>query len=68
MAKNSVLPMMIFFGLIGWAVRARAEAAAPFLEFCEGLLAVTMEYARYVMKLAPYGMVAAVIATLMGGG
>ncbi len=68
MAKNSVLPMMIFFGLIGWAVRARSEAAAPLLEFCEALLAITMEYARYVMKLAPYGMVAAVIATLMGGG
>ncbi len=68
MAKNAVLPMMIFFGLIGWAARARGTAALPFLEFCESLLAVTMEYARYVMKLAPFGMVAAVVATLMGGG
>ena len=68
MAKNAVLPMMIFFGLIGWAARARGTAALPFLEFCESLLGVTMEYARYVMKLAPLGMIAAVVATLMGGG
>lgn len=68
MAKNAVLPMMIFFGLIGWAARARGTAALPLLEFCESLLAVTMEYARYVMKLAPLGMIAAVVATLMGGG
>ena len=59
MAKNSVLPMMIFFGLIGWAARAQKIAAAPMLEFCDSLLAVIMRYSSYVMLLAPFGMVAA---------
>ena len=68
MAKNSVLPMMIFFGLIGWAARAQKIAAAPMLEFCDSLLAVIMRYSSYVMLLAPFGMVAAVLATLLGGG
>lgn len=68
MAKNSVLPMMIFFGLIGWAARSRKIEAAPLLDFCDSLLAVILRYSSYVMLLAPFGMVAAVLATLLGGG
>jgi proton glutamate symport protein len=68
MSKNLVLPMMIFFGLMGWAARAQSKAAAPMIEFCDSLLAVIFGYAHYVMKLAPVGMIAAVVAQLLGGG
>ena len=68
MSKNFVLPMMIFFGLMGWAARAQKKAAAPMIEFCDSLLAVIFGYAHFVMKLAPVGMIAAVVAQLLGGG
>ncbi len=68
MSKNFVLPMIIFFGLMGWAARAQRKAAAPMLEFCESLLVVIFGYANFVMKLAPVGMIAAVVAQLLGGG
>lgn len=68
MSKNAVLPMMIFFGLFGWAARSRPLAAKPLIDFCDSLLAVIQAYASYVMKLAPLGMIAAVLATLLGGG
>lgn len=47
-------------------MRAKGLAALPVLEFCESLLAVLMDYARYVMKLAPTGMAAAVLANSIG--
>jgi proton glutamate symport protein len=68
MSKNLVLPMMIFFGLMGWAARAQSKVSAPMIEFCDSLLAVIFGYAQYVMKLAPVGMIAAVVAQLLGGG
>lgn len=68
MARNAVLPMMIFSGLMGWAARAKQAEARPMLEFCESLLAVILGYSNYVMKLAPAGMIAAVLVTLLGGG
>jgi len=68
MSKNLVLPMMIFFGIFGWAVRAQREAAKTMLDFCDSLLAVILAYSGYVMKLAPVGMIAAIAATLLGGG
>jgi proton glutamate symport protein len=68
MSRNAVLPMMIFFALTGWAARAQQTKAAPLLEFCDSLLAVMMAYAKVVMKLAPFGMIAAVLVTLLNGG
>lgn len=65
MAKNQVLPMIVFFGLIGWAARNRGAKAEPLIAFAESVLAVTMGYAKIVMKLAPFGMVAAVLVTLI---
>ena len=63
MAKNQVLPMIVFFGLIGWAARQRQEKAAPLIAFATSVQAVTMGYAKIVMKLAPLGMIAAVTVT-----
>ncbi|MBM3760154.1 MAG: dicarboxylate/amino acid:cation symporter [Acidobacteria bacterium] len=68
MSRNAVLPMMIFFGLVGWAARAKRNSAASLLDFCDSLLAVMMSYATVVIKLAPFGMVAAVTVTLLNGG
>lgn len=68
MARNDVLPMILFFGLIGLAARSVGKKAAGLVEFAESLLAVTNGYAAIVMRLAPYGMVAAVLVTLLGQG
>lgn len=68
MSRNSVLPILIFCGLAGWAARSVGEKAAGFLEFCESLREVMLGYARIVMKLAPYGMVGALLAVMLGGG
>jgi proton glutamate symport protein len=68
MARNAVLPMMIFFGLVGWAARSLGDQAKPMLEFCDSLLTVMLGYSNFVMKLAPAGMIAAVLVTLLGGG
>ncbi len=68
MGKNAVLPMLIFFGMVGWAARRMGEKARGLVEFCAGLEEVMFAYARMVMKLAPVGMVAAVVATVLGGG
>lgn len=68
MAKNDVLPMILFFGLIGLAARAIGKKGEALVEFAESLLAVSNAYAGIVMRLAPYGMVAAVLVTLLGQG
>lgn len=66
MARNEVLPMMLFFGLLG--VAARARRAQVLVDFAESLQAVMLRYAGYVMWLAPYGMVAAVLVVVLDGG
>jgi proton glutamate symport protein len=68
MAKNDVLPMILFFGLMGLAARAVGKKGEGLVDFADSLLAVSNGYAGIVMRLAPYGMVAAVLVTLLGQG
>ncbi len=66
MAKNDVLPMILFFGLMGLA--ARKAGGQRLVEFAASVYEVTIRYAHYVMKLAIPGMIAAIAYTALSGG
>ncbi len=66
MAANDVLPMILFFGLLGLA--ARTPKGQPFVAFAESVYAVTQQYAKYVMFLALPGMIAALAYGVLRGG
>jgi proton glutamate symport protein len=64
MARGSVLQIVIFCIVIGSAARGQER----FIRFAESVAAVSFEYIRYVMMLAPFGVAASMASTVGAGG
>lgn len=64
MARNDVLQVVTFSVVFAMAVMAAGEAGRPVLEFCASLTQVMLKFANIVMKLAPYGVGAAIAVTV----
>lgn len=64
MARNDVLQIVVFAVFFAMAVIAAGEAGRPVLEFCGSLTHVMFKFAGIIMKLAPYGVGAAIAVTV----
>jgi len=62
MARGDVLQIVVFSTLFAMAVSA--AHAKPIVELCESLAEVMFKYTGFVMKLAPFGVAAAMAATV----
>ena len=67
-ARGDVLQIVIFAILFAAGVSAAGERAAPVLRFCESLAEVMFKFTGYVMKLAPFGVGAAIAAVVGSRG
>ena len=66
MAKNDILPIVVFSVFFGVAITAVGEAAKPLVRGIEGLVQVMLQITNYVMRFAPFavfGAIGAVVAT-----
>ena len=68
MAKGEVLQMVVFCFIFGTACTVIGAKAKPVVDFCRSLSEVMFEYTRYVMYLAPFGVAAAMAATVGNQG
>lgn len=64
MARGDVLQIVAFSVLFGMAVMAMGKRGKPVLDFCESLSQVMFKFTAYVMKFAPFGIGAAMAATI----
>jgi proton glutamate symport protein len=64
MARGDVLQIVAFSVLFGLAVAALGQKGQPLLVFCESLSQVMFRFTSYVMMLAPFGVGAAMAATI----
>jgi proton glutamate symport protein len=64
MARGDVLQIVAFSVLFGMAVMAMGKRGKPVLEFCDSLSQVMFKFTGYVMKFAPFGIGAAMAATI----
>jgi proton glutamate symport protein len=64
MARNDVLQVVAFSVIFAMAVIAAGESGKPMLAFCGSLTQVMLRFANVVMKLAPYGVGAAIAVTV----
>jgi proton glutamate symport protein len=64
MARGDVLQIVAFSVLFGLAVMAIGKKGKPVLEFCDSLSQVMFKFTGYVMKFAPFGIGAAMAATI----
>jgi proton glutamate symport protein len=64
MARGDVLQIVAFSVLFGMAVMAMGKKGKPVLEFCDSLSQVMFKFTGYVMKFAPFGIGAAMAATI----
>lgn len=64
MARGDVLQIVAFSVLFGMAVLALGKRGKPVLEFCDSLSQVMFKFTGYVMKFAPFGIGAAMAATI----
>ena len=64
MARGDVLQIVTFSVLFGMAVMAMGKRGKPVLEFCDSLSQVMFKFTSYVMKFAPFGIGAAIAATI----
>lgn len=62
MARGDVLQIVVFTVIFAAAVSA--TKAEPILKFCHSLSEVMFKYTSYVMKFAPFGVAAAMAATV----
>ncbi len=62
MAKNEILPIVVFATFLGLAIAAVGETARPLLAGLEALAAVMLRITGYVMRLAPVAVFAALAA------
>ena len=60
MAKNDILPIVIFSVFLGVALVAIGETAAPLVRGIEALVAAMLKITDYVMKVAPVAVFAAI--------
>lgn len=68
MARGEVLQLVVFCFIFGSACIAIGDKARPIVEFCRSLCDVMFEYTKYVMYFAPFGVGAAVAATIGAKG
>jgi proton glutamate symport protein len=64
MARGDVLQIVAFSVLFGMAVMAMGEKGKPVLEWCDSLSQIMFKFTGYVMKFAPFGIGAAMAATI----
>jgi len=64
MVRGDVLQIVAFSVLFAMAVAAIGEKGAPVLRVCESLAQVMFKFTNYVMKFAPFGIAAAIAATI----
>jgi len=64
MASNEVLQIVIFSAIFAVAVGAAGEKGKPILNWCSSLTEVMFKFAGLIMKAAPFGVGAAVAATV----
>ena len=68
MAKGDVLQIVVFSFIFGAACLGLGSKAAPVVTFCKALSEVMFRYTKYVMYLAPFGVGAAMAATIGSKG
>ena len=68
MAKNDILPIVVFSVFFGVAITAVGDAAKPLVRGIEGLVQVMLQITNYVMRFAPFAVFAAVAAALTAQG
>jgi proton glutamate symport protein len=64
MARNDVLQVVAFSVVFAMAVMAAGEAGKPVLAFCGSLTQVMLKFAGIIMRLAPFGVGAAIAVTV----
>jgi proton glutamate symport protein len=64
MARGDVLQIVAFSVLFGVAVLAMGEKGKPILQWCDSLSQIMFKFTGYVMKFAPFGIGAAMAATI----
>jgi proton glutamate symport protein len=68
MARGEVLQLVVFCFIFGAACIAVGEKARPIVEFCGALSDIMFAYTKYVMYFAPFGVGAAMAATVGAKG
>jgi len=68
LARNDALQIVVFAFLFGAACAAIGAKAEPVIAFCGSLAEVMFRFTRYVMRLAPIGVGAAIAVTVGGKG
>lgn len=64
MAKGDVLQIVAFAVIFGLAVIALGERARPVVQLCESVSQVMFKFTDLVMRMAPFGVGAAIAVTL----
>jgi proton glutamate symport protein len=64
MSEGDVLQIVAFSVVFALAVSAAGEAGKPVLAWCESLRQIMFKFAGLIMKLAPFGVGAAIAATV----
>ncbi len=64
MARNDVLQVVVFAVIFAMAVLAAGEAGKPVYNFCASLTQVMFKFAGLIMKVAPFGVGAAIAVTV----
>ncbi|MEZ5355898.1 MAG: dicarboxylate/amino acid:cation symporter [Bryobacteraceae bacterium] len=68
MARGDVLQIVVFCLLFGAAAAAIGEKAGPLLRFAESIAAVSFQFTRFLMYLAPAAIFAAIASTTAENG
>ena len=68
LARNDALQIVVFAFLFGAACAAVGAKADPVVAFCGSLAEVMFRFTRYVMRLAPFGVGAAIAVTVGSKG
>jgi Na+/H+-dicarboxylate symporter len=68
MAKNEILPIVIFSIFFGVAITAVGERARPLVRGIEALVQVMLQVTDYVMRAAPFAVFAAVASAIIENG
>lgn len=68
MAQGDVLQIVVFSVLFGVAAKTMGAKAAPIVRGCEALSKIMFQFTEYIMRFAPYGVGAAMAATVAHQG
>jgi len=68
MAENDVLQIVVFSLVFALALGMLGEKGRPMVEWCETLSEVMFKFTNIIMKFAPYGVGAAIAATIARSG